>query len=285
MTSVRKQTWDGPSQRVDTALAELGLARSRNHAASLVRYQRVRIGNKLAKKPSQTVPSGSVVTLLGGVDYVSRSAVKLVAALQRFAPRLKVADKLALDVGASTGGFTQVLLEAGAREVIALDVGHGQLDPLLRNDPRVRVVEGCNARYLDRETLTEVSGTDAPVDVVVGDVSFISLTKILPALAAISHPGTQCALLVKPQFEVGKETVHNGVVRSRKAHADALTKVIAAALTQGFYTIDITVSPIEGSYGNREFLIHLARESQSDRSQWKAQIAERVQEITEGSGT
>ena len=185
--------------------------------------------------------------------YVSRAAHKLAGALREL--ELDVADQRVLDAGASTGGFTQVLLLAGCREVIAVDVGHGQLVEELRSDPRVRAYERLNVRDL---LLEHVEGV--PVDLVVGDLSFISLTVLLPALTAVVDPAGSLLLLVKPQFEVGRERLGDGgVVRSPALHAEAVTGVIDAAAALGWQTHALVPSRLPGPSGNREFFVHLAR--------------------------
>ena len=256
MTNVRKAIWEGPAARVDRVLPALGLARSRTHAAQLIDAKAVRIGNRTAVKPSASVGTGVRVTVLARDEWVSRSAAKLVHALDVFAVR---PEGLCLDVGASTGGFTQVLLSRGATDVIALDVGHDQLDPAIRGDSRVRVVEGCNARYLTAASLAEAAGTSDPPSLIVGDLSFISLTLVLPALANITEPEATALLLIKPQFEVGREQVHGGVVRDRSQHEAAIHRVRDGALQSGFSVCGLTASPIAGTHGNREYLVHLQR--------------------------
>ena len=185
--------------------------------------------------------------------YVSRAAHKLAGALREL--ELDVADLRVLDAGASTGGFTQVLLQAGCTEVIAVDVGHDQLVEELRSDPRVRTYERLNVRDL---RLEHVGG--APVDLVVGDLSFISLTLVLPALAAVVDPAGSLLLLVKPQFEVGRERLGDGgVVRAPALHVEAVTGVVDAAAALGWQTQAVVPSRLPGPSGNREFFVRLAR--------------------------
>jgi 23S rRNA (cytidine1920-2'-O)/16S rRNA (cytidine1409-2'-O)-methyltransferase len=182
--------------------------------------------------------------------YVGRGGVKLAHALDAFG--IEVEGREALDIGASTGGFTDVLLQRGAARVVALDVGHGQLDWRIRNEPRVVVVEGRNARFLSPEDLP------GPVDLVVIDVSFISLTQILPRVPAIARPGADVVALVKPQFEAGREEVgKKGIVRDPEVHARVVERVTAAAAGCGLARLAMTPSPITGAEGNREFLLHL----------------------------
>ncbi len=182
--------------------------------------------------------------------YVGRGGVKLAHALDAF--HIAVEGREALDIGASTGGFTDVLLQRGAARVVALDVGHGQLDWRIRNDPRVVVIEGRNARFLSPEDLP------GPVDLVVIDVSFISLAQILPRVPAVVRGGADVVALVKPQFEAGRDEVgKGGIVRDPDVHARAVERVREAAAGVGLERVAMTPSPITGAEGNREFLLHL----------------------------
>ncbi|MGD9606061.1 MAG: TlyA family RNA methyltransferase [Leucobacter sp.] len=243
--------WEGGSIRLDRALAELGLARSRSHAAELIARGRVLCDGLPAVKAGARVQAGSSLEVEAGEHYVSRAAHKLIAGLDAFG--IDPAGALALDVGASTGGFTQVLLERGAREVIALDVGHDQLAPELRADPRVRVVEGCNARELGPELLAEVSGTHETPQLVVGDLSFISLTLVLPAIVRAA-PRAVLMLLVKPQFEVGRQGLRDGIVVDEALAAEAVQRVLDRAAGLGCPCIGLAPSPFTGEHGNREML-------------------------------
>lgn len=247
--------WEGAPERLDRALAELGLARSRSHAGELVAAGSVLVDGEPAPKSGVRVRSGAELAVREEERYVSRGAHKLVAALDAFGidPR----DRLALDLGASTGGFTQVLLERGAREVVALDVGRDQLAPEIREDVRVRVVEGRNARYLDAEGLAELTGVREAPSLVVADLSFISLTLVLPAIARCTVAEADAALLIKPQFEVGR--VRDGVVTDPALWARAIERVLATAAETGFEIRGLERSPIAGGDGNREFLVHLVR--------------------------
>jgi 23S rRNA (cytidine1920-2'-O)/16S rRNA (cytidine1409-2'-O)-methyltransferase len=182
--------------------------------------------------------------------YVGRGGIKLAHALDAFA--IDVAGRRALDIGASTGGFTDVLLQRGAASVVALDVGHGQLDWRLRNDPRVIVREGVNARAMTGDDVPH------PVDLVTIDVAFISLRHIIPALSTVLAPRAEVIALVKPQFEAGREQVgKGGVVRDPAVHEAVLTQVTSAAAASGFQRLAMTPSPITGAEGNREFFLHL----------------------------
>lgn len=244
-------TWVGEAARLDLALAELGLARSRSHAAELIARGRVRSDGRPAVKAGTRVTPGARLEVSGAEHYVGRAAHKLIAGLDAFG--VEPAGMLVLDVGASTGGFTQVLLERGAREVIALDVGHDQLAPRLRADPRVRLVEGCNARELDAARLAAESGTAERPQLVVADLSFISLVLVLPALVRAA-PGARLLLLVKPQFEVGRQGVRDGIVVDAALAADAVQRVVETAVRHGLACAGVELSPLTGEHGNRELL-------------------------------
>jgi len=246
------------ASRLDVALTARGLVRSRSQAAEFIASGRVRVDGEVVTKAATRVPGRSEVQIDGVDRYVSRAAHKLLAGIDRFAPA--IADRLAIDLGASTGGFTQVLLEHGAREVIALDVGHGQLVDELRADPRVQVVEGCNARDLTPEMLAEVSGSPAAPSLVVGDLSFISLRLVLPAIARIAAPDAELLLLIKPQFEVGRQGIREGIVVDPALADAAVQGVVDRATELGFTHGGTTPSPITGEHGNREFLAYFFRE-------------------------
>ena len=202
-------------------------------------------------KPGQNVDSESEIEIAGKLPYVSRGGLKLERALDHF--RIDVAGKVCLDAGASTGGFTDCLLQHGAARVYAVDVGKGQLDWRLRGDPRVTVREGINARYLTREDAGE------PIDLATADVSFISVTMIAPNLAAVLKPDGAMIILIKPQFEVGREQVgKGGIVRDPAMHNAACDRVRAAVEAIGFQTA-IIESPVLGAEGNREFLLYAIR--------------------------
>jgi 23S rRNA (cytidine1920-2'-O)/16S rRNA (cytidine1409-2'-O)-methyltransferase len=244
--------------RLDSELVRRGLARSRRHAAELVAAGRVARDGAPATKPSVVVGPSTVLEVLADADdpgYVSRAAFKLAGvlaalrALPDAGPRPPVVDGArCLDLGASTGGFTDVLLRAGAREVVAVDVGHDQLVPELRADPRVRVHEGLNVR----ELLPEHVGT--PPDLVVADLSFISLAMVLPAVAGVVVPGTDLLFLVKPQFEVGRERLGSGgVVRDTALHAEVVVSVGEHAVRSGLRPVAVVPSPLPGPSGNREY--------------------------------
>ncbi|WP_403025727.1 TlyA family RNA methyltransferase [Salinibacterium sp. GXW1014] len=257
--------------RLDAALAARGLARSRTHAARLIADGLVSVDGVQAVKSSQQVLDSSVIEVAGADHYVSRAAHKLVAALDAFA--ISVAGRTALDVGASTGGFTQVLCERGVARVVALDVGHGQLAAEVAADPRVTVVEGFNARELSPPSLAEAVGEPMAPDLVVGDLSFISLTMIIPALVRTAAEGADLVLLVKPQFEVGRTGIREGIVRDPGLRADAVATVLWSAWDAGLGTAGIVSSPILGGAGNHEYLVHLSTVG-SNPTEWLERVSE-----------
>jgi 23S rRNA (cytidine1920-2'-O)/16S rRNA (cytidine1409-2'-O)-methyltransferase len=236
--------------RLDQLVVDRALAPSRERARALILAGQVIVDGQPATKAGTQVSADSEVTLLApDHPYVGRGGVKLAHALSAF--HVSVAGREALDIGASTGGFTDVLLKRGAARVVALDVGHGQFDWTLRNDPRVVVLEGVNARHL---TVAQLPG---PVDVVVIDVSFISLRQILPPIPALLRPGADVVALVKPQFEAGRAEVRKGVIRDPVIHARVLDDVSAAAREVGLTPVGSEPSPITGAKGNKEFFLHL----------------------------
>src|SRR5215470_8110600 len=244
--------------RLDAELVRRGLARSRGEAAELVATGRVEVRGTVATKVAAMVDTADPVVVRGGEatdDYVSRGGRKLAGALAAFTPAgLTVAGRRCLDAGASTGGFTDVLLRAGAREVVAVDVGYGQLAWSLRSDPRVRVHDRTNVRTLAPSDIGE------PVDLVVADLSFISLRLVLDALTACLAPGGDLMPMVKPQFEVGRERVGSGgVVRDPALRADAVLEVAAYARKLGLTTAGVVASPLPGPSGNVEFFLWLRR--------------------------
>ena len=250
------------TKRLDAVVAERGLARSRTHAAQLIDAGLVSVDVRPGVKAATRVGDEQDVVVAASDHYVSRAAHKLIAALDAF--RIDVSGRLCLDMGASTGGFTQVLRERGAARVLAVDVGHGQLAPQIAADSGVSVVEGFNVRYMTPESLAKAigGGVDAP-SVVTGDLSFISLTQVLPAVAAVARADADVVLLVKPQFEVGRAGVREGLVTDAAARADAVTGVLWAAWDAGFGTHGAIASPIAGTHGNREFLVYLRRTAAS----------------------
>ena len=239
-----------PRIRLDQLVFDRGLAPSRERAKAVVLAGLVRVNGTVVSKAGTLVDAEAEV-ILEAPDhpYVGRGGLKLAHALDTFG--IAVTGRDALDVGASTGGFTDVLLQRGAARVVALDVGHGQLDWRLRNDPRVLVVEHFNARHL---TLADLPGS---VDIVVIDVSFISLRQILPAVAAVLRQGADVVALVKPQFEAGRDEVRKGIIRDPVVHDRVLAEVTAAGAEVGLTRVGSTPSPITGQKGNVEFLLHL----------------------------
>lgn len=244
--------------RLDVELVRRGLARSRQEAADLVAADRVRVDGAPAAKTASQVDASQAVVVLEAADqprYASRGALKLAGALDALglaAPT--VAGRRALDAGASTGGFTDVLLRRGAAHVVAVDVGYGQLVWALRQDPRVTVMDRTNVRLLRPEDVTP------PPELVVADLSFISLTLVLPALVAVAAPTADYLLLVKPQFEVGRERLGaGGVVRDAALRAGAVRTVAHAAAELGLRTAAVVASPLPGPSGNVEYFILLRR--------------------------
>lgn len=258
-------------ERLDAALASRGLVPSRTRAARLIASGLVTVDGRPALKPSLRVLAGQELAVAPTDHYVSRAAHKLAAALDTFP--IHVVGRTALDVGASTGGFTQVLLERGAESVIALDVGHDQLAPSVRADPRVVVVEGMNARFLSAEALHAAAPTVAGPDLVVADLSFISLGLVLPGLVETVGQDADYIVLVKPQFEVGRGGIREGVVRDPALREDAVNGVLWAAWDLGLPTAGVLASPIAGSAGNHEYLAWFSTTLGSNPTEWKLQVA------------
>lgn len=243
--------------RLDAELVRRGLARSREQAATLVAGGRVHVRGLPARKPAALVDPADPVLVVGEPidEYVSRGAYKLAGALAEFGWHgLTVAGRRCLDAGASTGGFTDVLLRAGAAEVVAVDVGYGQLAWNLRGDARVRVLERTNVRDLAPDAI------GGPVSLTVADLSFISLRVVLPALIACTTPDGDLLPMVKPQFEVGRERIgRGGVVREPQLRADAVLAVAEAAAEHGLGVAGVVASPLPGPSGNVEFFLWLRR--------------------------
>lgn len=278
------------TDRIDVALVARGQARSRVRAVELIRAGLVRVDGVRVIKSSQIVaPTASIEVLTGSgePDYVSRAAVKLAGALDAFTeahrlsdgrlPYPQVAGESCLDVGASTGGFTDVLLRRGARHVLAIDVGHDQFDPLLRADQRITVREGVNVRDL---TASDVS---PDVSLVVGDLSFISLRLVLPALVS-SAAAADLLMMVKPQFEVGRDRLgKGGVVRDAQLHIDSIHGVCHSAQELGLRTRAVVASSLPGPSGNREFFCWFTRhDDQPAPSALSSAISRAVTDTTEG---
>jgi 23S rRNA (cytidine1920-2'-O)/16S rRNA (cytidine1409-2'-O)-methyltransferase len=244
-------------RRLDAELVRRGLARSREHAAQLIAAGRVTVGGGRATKSATQVETSAALVVARDADdpeYVSRGGHKLAGALAAFGPLgLRVEGRRCLDAGASTGGFTDVLLRSGAAQVVAVDVGYGQLAWTLRNDPRVTVKDRTNVREL---TLERIDGT--PVELVVGDLSFIPLGLVLPALVRCAAPEADLVLMVKPQFEVGKERLGSGgVVRSPQLRAESVRTVAGQAAELGLGVLGVTASPLPGPSGNVEYFLWL----------------------------
>ncbi|MEJ5921853.1 TlyA family RNA methyltransferase [Bifidobacterium thermophilum] len=241
------------STRLDLALVDRGMAQTRTKASRLIRAGSVRVNGATQTKPSFAVSPDDRIEADLGEDYVSRGAYKLVGAFAAFREQglVEPADMDCLDIGASTGGFTQVLLRRGAAHVIALDVGHGQLDRRIADDPRVIDMSGTNIR--------DVTGADLAFSpaMIVSDVSFISLTYVIPVIARLAAPGAHIVLLVKPQFEVGRGNLgKNGIVGDQQLREHAVQRVVACAREHGLTVIGTAPSPIEGTFGNVEYLLY-----------------------------
>jgi 23S rRNA (cytidine1920-2'-O)/16S rRNA (cytidine1409-2'-O)-methyltransferase len=239
--------------RLDLALVARGLAPSREKAQALVMAGAVRVDGQPAKKPGAAVAEGASLEVAAGARHVGRGALKLLGALDAFG--VDPAGKLAVDVGASTGGFTEVLLERGASRVYAIDVGRAQLHERLRQNPRVVVKERTNARALSSKDVPE------PCALAVVDVSFISVLKILPALRSVLEHAADVIVLVKPQFEVGRRDVgRGGLVKDPALHASAMREVALSCRSMGYAVKGACASAVTGAAGNREFFLHLRRD-------------------------
>jgi 23S rRNA (cytidine1920-2'-O)/16S rRNA (cytidine1409-2'-O)-methyltransferase len=243
--------------RLDKLLLERGMVPSRERAQALILAGKILVHGQKIEKSGASVNADAEIRLLGeDLKYVSRGGLKLEHALAHW--KINVTGKTCLDVGASTGGFTDCLLQHGAARVIAVDTGHGQIAFQFRNDPRVRLLEKTNARYLTRKQVEEI------VDLIVMDVSFISATLVLPAVIAAAFPreatqqfGRELIVLVKPQFEAGREHVSKGgIVRDPEIQQQAVEKVRSAVTALGANSTDVIESPILGAEGNREFLLY-----------------------------
>jgi 23S rRNA (cytidine1920-2'-O)/16S rRNA (cytidine1409-2'-O)-methyltransferase len=242
--------------RADHLLVARGLAATRARAQSAIKAGHMRAGGRVVAKPSDTLPEDAAIELAETVAYVSRAAHKVIAALDAFAvdPR----NKHVLDIGASTGGFTQVALERGAVHVTAIDVGHGQLHPSLASEPRITLIEGLNARDLTAAHLPR-----AP-DLILADVSFISLTLALPPALALAAPKAQLIALIKPQFEAGRAALgKGGVVKDPQAHKDVCARCQTFLETNAWRVLGLIESPILGGDGNQEFLIGAAKSGET----------------------
>ena len=269
-------------QRLDTLLVNLNLCSSRQQAQALIRTGKVAVNQQLVDKPGTEVDITATIQIKERSRFVSRGGEKLAKALEVFG--IPVAGRICLDGGISTGGFTDCLLQAGAAQVYGIDVGYGQADWGLRNDPRVILKERTNLRYM---TAAELYGDSGRADLAVVDVSFISLDKILPALWELLTPPKEAVLLVKPQFEVGRERVgKKGVVRDSATQADAIFQVWKAATALGWEERGLTWSPLLGPAGNIEYLLWLGsdREQQSEQNAVEEGVMkERIAQVTQAA--
>lgn len=258
------------SGRLDAELAARGLARSRTHAAQLISDGLVSVDGRGAVKPSVRVDDAARIEVAVTDHYVSRGAHKLLAALDAF--DVDPSGKVALDLGASTGGFTQVLRERGADPVLAVDVGHGQLSPTLAADPGVVSVEGYNVRFMTADSLAAATGVAERPHVVTGDLSFISLHHVLPAVADTAAAEAEIVLLIKPQFEVGRTAVKGGLVTDPALRSDAVHGVLWAAWDAGLRTAGLIASPLIGTHGNQECVAWFSDTRGTDPSEWESTV-------------
>lgn len=269
-------------QRLDTLLVNLDLCTSRQQAQALIRTGKVTVNQQLVDKPGTEVDMAANIQIKERSRYVSRGGEKLAKALEVFA--IPVTERICLDGGISTGGFTDCLLQAGAAKVYGIDVGYGQADWGLRNDPRVILKERTNLRYM---TAAELYGDSQRADLGVVDVSFISLDKILPALWELLAPPREAVLLVKPQFEVGRDRVgKKGVVRDSATQADAIFQVWKAAIALGWEERGLTWSPLLGPAGNIEYLLWLGSDLQQQSEQNPVEeslMKERIAQVTQAA--
>jgi 23S rRNA (cytidine1920-2'-O)/16S rRNA (cytidine1409-2'-O)-methyltransferase len=245
--------------RLDKLILQRGLASSRERAQALVLAGRVLVNEQKVEKAGASVDGEAVLRILGDeMPYVSRGGLKLARAIEHWC--IEVQGKNCMDIGASTGGFTDCLLQNGAAQVIAVDTGYGQIDMKLRNDPRVRLLEKTNARYLTVEQVWPGDSQRTPISVIAMDVSFISATLVLPAVVRCARAvcsGFELVVLVKPQFEVGRENVgKGGIVRDPEAQQSAVQRVSATVGELGGVEVEVIESPILGTEGNREYLLH-----------------------------
>ena len=243
--------------RLDKLVLQRGLAPSRERAQALVLAGRVLVNEQKMEKSGASVDDEAVIRILGDeMPFVSRGGLKLARAIEHW--HIDVRDKVCMDIGTSTGGFTDCLLQNGASQVIAVDTGYGQIDMKLRGDPRVRLLEKTNARYLTAEQIWPDAKQRCPIGLIAMDVSFISATLVLPAVvASAGASGFELVVLVKPQFEVGRERIgKGGIVRDPEAHEMAVRRVTDAVAELGGEGIEVIDSPILGAEGNKEFLLH-----------------------------
>ena len=241
-----------PKRRLDNLLLERGIVQSRERAKGLILSGDVRVYGNPVNKAGTLIDENAEIEITKDIPYVSRGGLKLEKAIKEF--NINVKDKAAIDVGASTGGFTDCLIQYGAKKVYAVDVGYGQLAWKLRNDPRVVVIERKNIRYIKPSDIGE------PVDIATIDVSFISLKLVLPVVKNLLKENGEIIALIKPQFEVGRgEVGKGGIVREKEKHEKVISEIKSFAIDLGFKVLGITESPIAGQKGNVEFLIYLQK--------------------------
>lgn len=268
--------------RADVELVTRGLARSRTQAQRLIAEGHVTLGGDVLRRPATLVGDADALAVSELPEYVSRAALKLAGALDALAATPLagpvVAGRRVLDAGASTGGFTDVVLRRGAAHVVAVDVGSGQLDPRIRNDDRVTVVEHTNVRELDPAVVGE------PAGLLVADLSFISLTLVIDPLLRSLTADADAVVLVKPQFEVGRQRLGNGgIVTDPAAHVDAVVGVLDAARASGLVAVAVMPSPIEGTHGNREFVAWLRRDPEHEGGGITDQIRSEHRRVATGA--
>ncbi len=251
--------------RLDQKITILGLAQSRSRAQDLIKRGKVLVNGKIITKPAFQIKDNDQIELTDKQLFVSRAAEKLIKGLNTFG--ISPENKICLDIGSSTGGFTQVLLQNNAKKVYAVDVGSNQMHSSLRNHEKLILLENTDARQLTKELIPE------PINLVVSDVSFISITKILPSIRHLLHSGAQGIILIKPQFELTKEKVGKGVVHSPTLHYEAIKNVIENLTGNNFFTQQLTFSPLTGGSGNLEFLAYIIYNNGvnkiSDNDIWK----------------
>lgn len=260
--------------RLDAELVLRGFSPTRSQAVQLIERNRVRVDGKPAKKASQKVDADANLHVVPGEDYVSRAGHKLAHALRVF--DIDPTGKYCLDVGASTGGFTDCLIQNGADGVLAIDVGHDQLNPSLAQNPKVTSLEGVNIREASRASLSDVIQRE--FDLVVIDLSFISVTLALPNVSEIA-PLAEVIILIKPQFEAGKTSLNaSGLVTAWKDRAMAISAVIEASRELGYEVTGLDLSPITGTHGNQEYLLWITKNGNKDTTQWSERITQLVRE-------